>query len=81
VFVDRALQRVFGPKGANVTGGWRKLRKKKEFHNLYILFAKYNYNGQDKEVKVEIAYSTNVEQRNTHRILTGNPEGMRQVGR
>ncbi|PNF32661.1 hypothetical protein B7P43_G13126, partial [Cryptotermes secundus] len=33
VFVKRVL-RIFGPKWAEVTGGWRKLRNE-ELHNLY----------------------------------------------
>jgi hypothetical protein len=28
------LRRIFGPKRAGVTGGWRKLHKE-ELHNLY----------------------------------------------
>jgi hypothetical protein len=33
VFEDKALRRIFGPKGDKMTGGWRKLHN--EIHNLY----------------------------------------------
>jgi hypothetical protein len=34
VFENRVLMRIFGPKGNEVIGGWRKLRNE-ELHNLY----------------------------------------------
>jgi hypothetical protein len=34
VFANRVLRRIFGPKGDEVTGEWRKLQNE-EFHNLY----------------------------------------------
>jgi hypothetical protein len=34
VFENRALRRIFGPKGDEVTGKWRKLHIG-ELHNLY----------------------------------------------
>jgi hypothetical protein len=34
VFENRVLRRIFGPKKAEVTGGWRKLHNE-ELHNLY----------------------------------------------
>jgi hypothetical protein len=34
VFENRVLKRIFGPKGDEVTGGWRKLHNE-ELHNLY----------------------------------------------
>jgi hypothetical protein len=34
VFEKRALNRIFGPKRDEETGGWRKLHNE-EFHNLY----------------------------------------------
>jgi hypothetical protein len=37
VFENRVLRGMFGPKGEEVTGGWRKLHNK-ELHN----FSKYN---------------------------------------
>jgi hypothetical protein len=34
VFENSALWRIFGPKGDEVTGGWRKLHNE-ELHSLY----------------------------------------------
>jgi hypothetical protein len=34
VFENRALRRIFGPKGEQVTGGWKKLHNE-ELHDLY----------------------------------------------
>jgi hypothetical protein len=36
VFENRVLRRIFGLKGDEVTGGWRKLHNE-EFHDLYSL--------------------------------------------
>jgi hypothetical protein len=36
VFQNKVLRRIFGPKRAGVTGGWRKLHNK-ALHNLYSL--------------------------------------------
>jgi hypothetical protein len=33
VFENRVLRRIFGPKRAEVTGGWRKFRNE-ELHNF-----------------------------------------------
>jgi hypothetical protein len=35
VFENRVLRRIFGPKRAEVTGGWRKLHTE-ELHSLYF---------------------------------------------
>jgi hypothetical protein len=34
VFGNRVLRRIFGPKGDEVIGGWKKLHNE-ELHNLY----------------------------------------------
>jgi hypothetical protein len=34
VFENRVLRRIFGPRRAGVTGGWRKLYNE-QLHNLY----------------------------------------------
>jgi hypothetical protein len=34
VFENRVLRRIFGPKGDDVTGHWRKLHNE-ELHKLY----------------------------------------------
>jgi hypothetical protein len=33
LFENRALRRIFGPKGEEVAGGWRRLHKE-ELHNF-----------------------------------------------
>jgi hypothetical protein len=38
VFENRVLRRIFGPKGDEVTGGWRKLHSE-ELHDLYSLLS------------------------------------------
>jgi hypothetical protein len=35
VFENRVLRRIFGTRGDEVTGDWRKLHKE-ELHNLYF---------------------------------------------
>jgi hypothetical protein len=34
MFENRALRKIFEPKWADMTGGWRKVHNK-EFHNVY----------------------------------------------
>jgi hypothetical protein len=34
VFENRVLRRIYGPKGEEVAGGWRRLHNEK-LHNLY----------------------------------------------
>lgn len=50
MFKKRVLNRIFGPKRDEVTGGRRKMHNE-ELRN-FVLFAKYNYNGQVKEDKM-----------------------------
>jgi hypothetical protein len=33
--LEKALRRILGPKGKQITGGWRKLQNG-EFNNLYF---------------------------------------------
>jgi hypothetical protein len=72
------LRRIFGPKRDEETGGWRKLRNE-ELHNLYSspsiirMIKSRRLRGG--------ACSTNGEKRNAYRILVGNPEGNRPLGR
>jgi hypothetical protein len=76
VFENRVLRRNFGPKREEVTGFWRKLLN--ELHNLY--FSPYNI----KIIKCRGMNGTCKicgDVRNTYRILVGNPEGNRSIGR
>jgi hypothetical protein len=78
VFANREL-RIFGPKRDGVTGGWRKLHNK-ELHNLYtspsviriIKSRRMRWAGHVARIG---------EKRNVYRLLVGNPEGKRPLGR
>jgi hypothetical protein len=73
------FKKVFGPKRDEVTGGWRKLRNE-ELHNLYsspsiirmIKSRRMRWVGHVERMG---------EKRNAYRILVGNPEGKRPLGR
>jgi hypothetical protein len=78
VFENRVL-RIFGPKRDEVTGGWRKLHNE-ELHNLYsppsivrmIKSRRMRWAGHVARMG---------EKRNAYRILVGNIEGKRPLGR
>jgi hypothetical protein len=79
VFENRVLRRIFGPKRDEVTGEWRKLHNK-ELRNLYsspsiIRVFKSRRMGCAGHV------ARMVEKRNVYRLLVGNPEGKRPLGR
>jgi hypothetical protein len=79
VFQNRVLRRIFGPKRVRVTGGWRKLHNE-ELHNLYsspsiiriIKSRRIRWAGHVARMR---------EKRNVYRLLVGNPEGKRPLGR
>jgi hypothetical protein len=79
VIENRVLRRIFGPKGDEVTGGWRKLHNE-ELHNLYsspsiirvIKSRRMRWAGHAAQMG---------ERRNAYRILVGKPEGKRPLGR
>jgi hypothetical protein len=79
VFENRVLRRIFGPKRDEVTGGWKKLHNE-ELHNLYsspsiirvIKSRRMRWAGHATRMG---------ERRNAYRILVGNPEGRRPLGR
>jgi hypothetical protein len=79
VFENGVLRRVFGPKRAEVTGGWRKLHNE-ELHGLY---------SSPSIVRVIKARSMRWaghvarmgEVRGAYNILVGRPEGRRPLGR
>jgi hypothetical protein len=79
VIENRVLRRIFGPKRDGMTGGWRKLHNE-EFHNLYsspsiIRIIKSRSVGWAGHV------AGMEEKRNVYRLLVGNPEGKRPLGR
>jgi hypothetical protein len=79
VFENRVLRRIFGPKGDGVTREWRKLHNE-ELHNLYsspsiiriIKLRRVWWAGHVARMG---------EKRNIHRLLVGEPEGKRPLGR
>jgi hypothetical protein len=79
VFENRVLRRIFGPKRDGMTGGWRKLHNE-ELHNLYsspsiiriLKWRRMRWAGRVAQMG---------EKRNLYRLLVGNPEGMRPLGR
>jgi hypothetical protein len=79
VFESRVLRKIFGPKRDGVIGGWRKLHNE-ELHNLYcspsiIRIIKSRWMRWAGHV------ARMGEKRNAYRILVGNPEGKRPLGR
>jgi hypothetical protein len=73
------LRRIFGPKRDEVTADWRKLHNE-ELHRLYsspsiirmIKSRRMRWAGHVARMK---------EKRNAYRILVGEPEGKRPLGR
>jgi len=79
VFENRVLRRIFGPKGDEGTGEWRKLHNE-ELHDLYcspnifrvIKSRRMGWTGQ---------VALMGERRGIYRVLVGKPEGTRPLGR
>jgi hypothetical protein len=73
------LRRIFGPKGDEVTGEWRKLHSG-ELHNLY---SSPDVIRQIKSRRMR--WAGHVERmgegRNVYRVLVGKPEAKRPLGR
>jgi hypothetical protein len=79
VFENRVLRGIFGPKGDEVTGEWRKLHSG-ELHNLYT---SPDIIRQIKSGRMRWAghVARLGEGRNVYRVLVGKPEGKRPLGR
>jgi hypothetical protein len=77
VLENRVLRRVFRPKRDEVTGEWRKLHE--ELNDLYSL------PNIVRVVKWRMRWAGHVarmgEERVVHRMLVGEPEGKRPLGR
>jgi hypothetical protein len=79
VFENRMLRRISGPMRNEVTGCWRKLHNE-ELHNLY---SSPSIVRTIKSRKMRLAghVAWMGEKRNAYRILVGNSEGKRPLGR
>jgi hypothetical protein len=79
VFENRVLRKIFGPKRDDVMGDWRKLHNE-ELHNVY---SSPNIIRMIKSRSMRWAglVARMGETRNAYRILVGNPEGKRPLGR
>jgi hypothetical protein len=79
VFENRVLRRIFGPKRDEVTGEWRKLHSEE----LRIVYSSPNIIRQIKSRRMRWAghVARMGEERNVYRVLMGNPEGKRPLGR
>jgi hypothetical protein len=79
VFGNRVLRGIFGPKGDEVTGEWRKLYTE-ELRNLY---SSPDIIRQIKSRRMRWAghVARMGEGRNVYRVLVGKPEGKRPVER
>jgi hypothetical protein len=77
VFENRVLRRIFGPKRDEATGGWRKLHNE-ELHNLY---SSPNIMIKSRRVSWAGHLARIGATRNAYKILVGNPEVKRPLGR
>jgi hypothetical protein len=79
VFENRALRRIFGPKGEEVTGQWRMLHNG-EFHNFY-LSPDVITQVQSRRMRWAGHVALMAEGRNVYRILVVKPEVKRPLER
>jgi len=79
VFENRVLRRIFGPKGDEVTGDWRKLHNEE----LNALYSSPNIVWVIKSRKMRWAghVARMGEERDVYRFLVGKPDGKRPLGR
>jgi hypothetical protein len=78
VFENRVLRRIFGPKGDEATGKWRRLHNE-ELNDLY---SSPNIIRAIKSSRMRWAghVARMGEKRGAYRILVGRPEGRRPLG-
>jgi hypothetical protein len=79
VFENRVLRRIFGPKGDEVTGEWRKLHNE-EFRDLYSSPSIIRI-IKSRRMRWADHVARMGETRNAYRLLVGKPEGKKPLGR
>jgi hypothetical protein len=79
VFEDRVLRKIFGPKGNEVTGEWRKLHNE-ELRDLYSSPSLIRI-IKSRRMRWAGHVARMGEKRNAYRLLMGNPEGKRPLVR
>jgi hypothetical protein len=79
VFENRVLRRIFGPKRDEVTGEWRKLHSE-ELHNFY-LSPDIIRQVKSKRMRWAGHVARMGEERKVYKVLVGNLEGKRPLGR
>ena len=79
MFENKILRKIFGDKGDEITGEWRKL------HNteLYALYSSPNIikNLESRRLRWAGHVARVKQSRNAYRVLVGKPEGNRLLGR
>jgi hypothetical protein len=79
VFENRVLRRIFGPKRVEVRGRGRKLHNE-ELRDLYSSSSIIRI-IKSRSMRWAGHVARMVEERNAYRLLVGNPEGKRPLGR
>jgi hypothetical protein len=79
VFENGVLRRIFGPKRAGVTGGWRKLHNE-ELRKLYSSPSIIRI-IKSRRMRWAGHVARRGEKMNACRLLVGKPEGKRPLGR
>jgi hypothetical protein len=74
---NRVLRRIFGPKKDEVMGEWRKLHNE-ELHNLY---SSPDIISKSRRMMWAGHVARMGEERKVYKVLVGNPEGKRPLGR
>jgi hypothetical protein len=77
MFENRLLRRIFGPKGDEVTGEWRKLLNE-ELNDLYSL-PNIVQIITSRRMRWEWHVARMGERRGVYRVLVGKPEGKTQA--